>query len=65
MQTKDHNQFHLSIDHIQSNHKIWLFLYNKNGIHEGESRGKTITTKADYIKKFKGQIPTKTQLENL
>jgi len=65
IQTKDHNQFHLSIRHVPNNHKIWLFLYSKNGIHEAEQKGKPINTKAKHVKKFEGKIPTKTELENL
>jgi len=63
--TKDHNQFHLSISHVPNDHKIWLFLYDKNGQHESERRGKTVIKKASNIKKFEGKIPTKTELENL
>ena len=65
IQTKDHYQFHLSINHTSKNHKIWLFLYDKKGTHESEAYGKTIRKKSQVIKKFKGKIPTRTQLENL
>ena len=65
LETKDHNQFHLSISHVPNDHKIWLFLYDKNGQHESERRGKTVIKKASNIKKFKGNKPSLTQLHHL
>jgi|TARA_R110000751_G_scaffold21172_1_gene61121 hypothetical protein len=52
------SSWHLSIFHKNNNHTIWLFFYEKNGIHESENHGKTITRKADHIIKYSGKMPT-------
>lgn len=54
---------HISINHAQGFHQIWIFVYDKNGIHEGNSKGKIVTTKAPNIARATKR-PTKTQLEN-
>ena len=43
---------HISIKHEANNHQIWIFLYDKNGVHESESRGKIIKQNAENIVKF-------------
>jgi len=45
---------HLSIHHVDHNHTIWFFVYDKDGVHESEVRGQTKKTDSDLIKKYTG-----------
>ena len=54
---------HISISHKQNDHTIWLFLYDKAGIHESESNGKIIIQDNKFVKKFSKTIPTENQLK--
>lgn len=49
---------HISISHDNKKHKIWVFVYDKNGIHEGESLGKTVFNESNRIEKITGKFPT-------
>lgn len=66
---------HISIDHKQNNHTIWLFLYSKDGEHESEKTDKqkrkkgihekiSKITQNKQVKKYSGSIPTATELKN-
>ena len=57
--------YHISILHKQNNHKIWIFLYDKNEIHESERRGKTVYRPSNLVKKFKGTVPTESELKKI
>ena len=56
---------HLSIFHKNGNHKIWIFLYDKSGINESESNGKTVYQKSEKVKKFVDTIPTLDQIKKI
>ena len=58
-------QGHISMQHTDSNHLIWIFLYDKAGVFESEN---TITKqiekkKSDKVKKFSGTLPTESELK--
>tara|TARA_R110000751_G_scaffold279750_1_gene382175 strand:- start:241 stop:579 length:339 start_codon:yes stop_codon:yes gene_type:complete len=66
---------HISIDHKQNNHTIWLFLYSKDGEHEGEKTDKQQfkkgiikkipkITQNKQVKKYTGNIPDVKTLKN-
>ena len=54
---------HITIYHFNNLHKLWIFLYDKDGIHESESNGKTVYQNSDKVKKFVGTIPTLDQIK--
>ena len=54
---------HISISHKNNHHRIWVFVYDKNGIHEGESLGKTVYNESNRIKKISGKFPTEKELK--
>jgi hypothetical protein len=56
---------HVSIQHEQKNHKVWLFLYDNDGKHESESQGKTIIQETPYVKKYTGKKITQKQIKDL
>ena len=60
----DSVNYHISILHTQNNHKIWIFLYDKNGINESERRGKTVYKNSSLVEKFKGIKPTESEIKN-
>jgi len=62
---KLNNNGHISIYHEKENHVVWIFLYDENGIHESESKGKTIFQNSKKVKKFTGQKPTIEQLKEI
>ena len=57
---------HLSIRHEQNNHTIWVFVYDKDGIHESNLHGtnKIIKTKSNRVLK-PVVMPSKIEVENL
>jgi len=55
--------YHVSINHAQNNHRIWVFFYDSDKIHEGESKGKTVYQDNKLIKKFKGTMPTESEIK--
>jgi len=61
---------HISISHSKPYHEIWVTFYN-DGKHENfrsldKTHHKVISTKLDKNqKKFRGNIPTLAQLQNL
>ena len=59
----DSVNYHTSILHKQNNHKIWIFLYDKTGTHESEAQGKNIFQASSLIKKFKGTMPTESEIK--
>lgn len=54
---------HISIHHVNDKHQFWIFFYEKNGEHLGESNGEIIKTKAENIKKYTVNIPTEKELK--
>ena len=46
--------FHISVKHEQTNHKIWIFTYDENNRHESEVRGELILTPSDIAQKYTG-----------
>jgi len=64
LETSDNLSFHLSILHEQDNHKIWVFTYDKKGIHESELHGKLRLKPDHIIHKFTGKQPTLSQLKS-
>ena len=67
---------HLSCDHKQGKHTIWLFLYSKSGKHEGEKTDKQQFKKGiikkipkitsnNRVTKYTGEIPTVEQIKKL
>ena len=61
----DQTNSHMSIEHKQNNHTIWLFIYDKSGIHEQESEGKIEKTKSDRVKKYTGTMPTESEIKKM
>ena len=57
--------YHVTIDHLQFSHKIWFFVYDSNGKHEGEHNGKIIITEDENIKKYSGSMPTESEIKKL
>jgi hypothetical protein len=55
---------HLSISHIPNDHKVWLFLYDKNGKHESEVIGK-IVIQDSKVKAWNGKTPILSELKGL
>jgi len=56
---------HISIEHENSNHQIWIFLYDKTGTHESENMitKQIVKVKSDKTKKFSGTFPTESELK--
>jgi len=64
--TKDNKMHgHLSISHKKSNHTLWLFIYDKTGIHEQESQGKIKKTQSDRVKKYSSTMPTESEIKKM
>ena len=57
--------YHISINHVENKHAIWLFFYDKSGEHQSENTitKEIIKQKSDKIKKFSGTIPTESELK--
>ena len=58
-------QGHLSIHHVNGEHVIFLFLYDKDGIHESED---TLTKKIIFksnpkVKSYSGPLPNQKEIE--
>tara|TARA_R100001086_G_scaffold18844_2_gene9182 strand:+ start:1066 stop:1374 length:309 start_codon:yes stop_codon:yes gene_type:complete len=56
---------HISVAISKDTVLVWVFLYDKNGVHESESNGKIIKQNSDLVKKFTGIIPKIKDLEKL
>ena len=58
---------HISIQHENSNHLIWIFLYSQTGINESENMitKQIVKVKSDKVKKFKGTIPTESEIKKI
>ena len=56
---------HISINHAENNHTIWIFFYDKSGEHESENTvtKEIIKQKSSKAKKFTGTIPTESELK--
>ena len=54
---------HMSVEHVQGNHKIWVFTYSNNGEHEQEVDGQNIKV-LDPKVKASTVHPTKATLES-
>ena len=48
---KNNIQFHVSMSHERTGHKIWVFLYDSDGKHESESKGRDVTQNANDVKR--------------
>ena len=59
--------YHISINHVENNHTIWIFFYDKSGEHQSENTitKEIIKQKSDKIKKFSGTIPTESELKKV
>jgi|TARA_R110002051_G_scaffold36242_1_gene78994 hypothetical protein len=57
--------YHISIKHEPNNHKIWLFIYDKDNQHESEVDGKIIKTDSQIVKKYTGTTPTENVINKL
>jgi len=57
--------YHTSIYHQNQNHQFWVFLYDKNGIHESQNTitKEIVKQKSDKVKKFKGTLPTESEIK--
>jgi len=63
--TKDDKiQGHLSISHSNS-HIYWIFIYDKTGIHEGESQGKIVKHDSNRVIKYTGTMPTESEIKKM
>ena len=47
--------YHISISHQATNHKIWLFVYDKDLQHESEAQGEVVLTHSEIVKKYSGE----------
>ena len=56
---------HISIKHTNGNHIIWIFLYDKNGVHQSIRGNKIIEQKSDRVKKFTGTFPTESEIKKI
>jgi len=56
---------HLSILHVNGEHEIWLFLYEKNKVHESSIDGRVRLQKDESVRKYKGEMPSQKQIEKL
>jgi len=56
---------HISIQHENLNHQIWIFLYSTSGTHESEKTKQIVKVKSDKVKKFKGTIPTESEIKKI
>jgi len=56
---------HISMKHENSNHLIWIFLYDKAGWFESENMitKQIVKVKSDKVKKFSGTFPTESELK--
>ena len=54
---------HISIQHLKNKHKIWIFIYDKDQIHESEVNGHLVKNNNINVKKYKGIFPTKSEIE--
>jgi len=57
--------YHVSIYHVQNNHRLWIFFYESNKIHECESQGKTVYHDSKLVKKFIGKKPTLNEIKKV
>jgi len=57
--------YHISIHHVQNNHRIWVFFYDTDNVNESESQGKTVYQDSKIIKKFIGKKPTLNEIEKV
>ena len=58
---------HISIIHEQGNHTIFLFYYDKKGVHESEdsTTKETVTKTASDVIKYTGIKPTINEIKKL
>lgn len=54
---------HISISHEQGNHKIWVFLYDIDNEHEGDTNGTTIMTPSNRVRRWDLAKPPNADLE--
>jgi len=64
LETTDRASYHISILHENLKHKVWVFTYDKQGIHESDLHDK-LRLKSDHtVHKFTGKQPTLNQLKS-
>ena len=56
---------HVSVAISKGIIRVWVFLYDTNGVHESESNGKIIKQDSNLAIKFLGIKPKKEDLEKL
>jgi len=58
---------HISMQHTNSNHLIWIFLYSSKGTHESENTitKQIVKVKSDKTKKFSGTFPTESEIKKI
>ena len=56
---------HVSVAITKGIIKVWVFLYDKNGVHLSESNGKIVKQDSNLAVKFSGTIPKKEDLVKL
>ena len=54
---------HVSVKHDNGKHIIWVFLYDKTGIHQSIRGDKIIEQKSNRVIKFNGTFPTESELK--
>jgi hypothetical protein len=57
---------HLSVSHVQGNHQIWIFLYDK-GKHESETNDIVVMKDSDDVTKYEynDTLPTLEQIKEV
>jgi len=64
LETTNKSSYHISISHEQGNHRVFVFTYDKKGIHESELHGKHRLKPDLTVHKFTGKQPTLGQLKS-
>jgi len=54
---------HVSISHIPAAHKVWVFVYDTDGIHESDVRGR-VNTRPNARCKRASNFPTRQEVED-
>jgi|TARA_R110002020_G_scaffold238878_1_gene451418 hypothetical protein len=57
--------YHISIKHEPENHKMWIFIYDKDNQHESELDGKVIKTDSQIVKKYDGESIDANKIKNV
>jgi len=57
--------YHISISHQATNHKIWFFVYEKNYEHEGEFNGELVIEHSEIVRKYNGDSIDINKIKNV